>query len=152
MRSARSRSRSRITVHAVDEQRAHRGGAIRQVLSENDSVQRCQLVYLDTIQRDDEFLGFTKGNGVGSSASFASFAHAFSDIEGDTARRTSHLISQVAFTSRELGHDAPDCSVQLQCAPVDIELMKFVPTLTLRWPRLGEACAVTVAVTVTVIR
>ena len=140
---ARSRSRSRKTVHAIDELCEHRCGAVCQVLSEDDITQLCQLVYLDAIQRHDEFFGFAKGNGVGSSASLASLAHASSDVEGDTARGTLHLISQVAFTSRKLGYDTPDCSTQLQCVSVGIQLMKFVPTSTLVRLRIRGASAVT---------
>jgi hypothetical protein len=134
----------------LDELREHRCSAVRQVLSEDDLTQRCQFVYLDTVQCHDELFGFAKGNCVGSSTSFASLAHAFSEIEGDAARGTSHLISQVAFTSRELGHNAPDCSVQLQCAPVGVQLMKFVPTSTLVWLSVRGPSVVTVTVTVTV--
>ena len=46
------------------------------------SHQRCQFVDLDTVQSHDEFFGFAKSKGVGSSTSFASLAYAFSDIEG----------------------------------------------------------------------
>ena len=49
-----------------------------------------------------------------------------------------------------MGYDAPDCSIQLQCASVGIQLMKFVPTSTLVRLRIRGASAVTVTVTVTV--
>ena len=141
---SRSRSRSRTTVHAFDELREHRCSAVRQVLGDDDVVQRCQFVDLDTVQRHDEFFGFAKSNLVGSSSGPSPLTHAFSDIERHAAGSASHLAAQIGFASGKLGHNASDCSVQLQCAPIDIELVEFVPTSTLHWLRVRGACAVTV--------
>jgi hypothetical protein len=115
-------------------------------------AQRRQFVDFDTVQRHDEFLGFAESNLVGSSSGPSPLSYAFSDVERHAAGSASHLAPQVSFATGKLGRKASNFSIQLQCASVDVELVEFVPTSAVLWLDVRGACAVTVTVTVTVIR
>ena len=149
-----------LRLRASNELGEHGADAIDKVLRRGHLLDRCELINLDAVEGNDELFGFSKRNLVGGSSRPASFPDGFPDVERDTARRASHLTSEIRLATRESRDDPPNRPVKLQGTSVSVKLMQLVaatrPTCHLPsrvrapCPVLRVPCSVTVTVTVTV--